>query len=376
MIEQQIRDLFAETAGREPPAPAQVDLHLARRQGRTRLRWRRAIVAGGSLLAAAAVAALFIAVVPGRTGAGPGPANPGPPAPSQFSPLITNLSFGWLPPGTSVQQGGVVPTEAFADTGSPTHALLGWGAYVFSRGRCHVTRSARMLACPPDPPGGTNSVVLSGPAPSVAGHRAFWAARELVWEYAPGGWAQLMGPVAEGQTLRHDPALRTTAFRIAANLHVGPDTPHLIFAERFPGLTGHPRLTELHYFADRGTLQATQFILLSEASRFLRNVGDSGVWTNAAYVIGERAPHNGTCSPGDPNTQSTRVIINGYHMWVKRGTSGSLAKQEICGAHAGGLWFDIQEFGPHPAGGVTRLFRDHVRLLGGNLAHWTQDPLG
>ena len=104
MIEQQIRDLFAETAGREPPAPAQVDLHLARRQGRTRLRWRRAIVAGGSLLAAAAVAALFIAVVPGRTGAGPGPSNPGPPAPSRFSPLITNLSFGWLPPGMSVQQ--------------------------------------------------------------------------------------------------------------------------------------------------------------------------------------------------------------------------------------------------------------------------------
>ena len=128
MIEQQIRDLFAETAGREPPAPAQVDLHLARRQGRTRLRRRRAIVAGSSLLAAAAVAALLVAVVPGRTGAGPGPANPGPPAPSQFSPLITNLSFGWLPPGTSVQQGGVVPTEAFADTGSPTHTLPGWGA--------------------------------------------------------------------------------------------------------------------------------------------------------------------------------------------------------------------------------------------------------
>ncbi len=115
MIEQQIRDLFAETAGREPPAPAQVDLHLARRQGRARLRWRRAIVAGGSLLAAAAVTALLVAVVPGRTGAGPGPANPGPPAPSQFSPLITNLSFGWLPPGMSIEQGGVVPTEAFQD---------------------------------------------------------------------------------------------------------------------------------------------------------------------------------------------------------------------------------------------------------------------
>ena len=126
MIEQQIRDLFAETAGGEPPAPAQVDLHLARRQGRTRLRWRRAIVAGGSLLAAAAVTALLVAVVPGRTGAGPGPANPGPPAPSQFSPLITNLSFGWLPPGMSIEQGGVVPTEAFEEWGArPSLGRLG-----------------------------------------------------------------------------------------------------------------------------------------------------------------------------------------------------------------------------------------------------------
>jgi hypothetical protein len=373
MIEQQIRDLFAETAGREPPAPAQVDLQAARRRGRAMLRWRRAGLTGASVLVAALVATLVV-VVP--AGPAPRPAVTGPAAPLHFSPLVTNLSFGWLPPGMSVQQGGVLPTEAFADTGSSAHPVFGWGVYVFSRGRCHVTRSARLLACPPDPPGGTNSVVLSGPAPSVAGHRAFWSTRELVWEYAPGGWAQLMGPVAEGQTLRHDPALRTTAFRIAANLHVGPDTPHLKFAERFPGLKGQSRFTDLHYFADRGTLQATQFILLNEGSRFLRHVGDSGVWTNAAYVIGERAPHNGTCSPGDPNTQSTRVIINGYHMWVKRGTSGVLAKQEICGAHAGGLWFDIQEFGSHPSIGVTKLFRDHVHLLGRNPASWTQDPLG
>jgi hypothetical protein len=211
----------------------------------------------------------------------------------------------------------------------------------------------------------------------VAGHRAFWSTRELVWEYAPGGWAQLMGPVAEGQTLRHDPALRTTAYRIAANLHVGSDTPHLIFAERFPGLKGHWRFTDLHYFADRGTLQATEFTLLSETSRFLPHVGDLGIWTNAAYVMGHRAPSKGTCSPDDPSTQNTRKIINGYHMVLKLGRAGkNIPRQELCGAHADGLWFDIEEFGSHPVIGVTKLFRDHVQLLGRNPAHWTGNPLG
>jgi len=375
MIEQQIRDLFAATADGAPPTPSQVDLRLARRQGRTRLRWRRGVMAGGSLLAAAAVTALLVAVAPGRMGAGPGPANPGPPAPSQFSPLVTNLSFGWLPPGMSIQQGGVLPTQASADVGSPAGSVAGWGAYVFSRGRCYVTRSARLLACPPNPPGGTNSVVLSGPAPSVAGHRAFWSARELVWEYAPGGWAQLMGPVAEGQTLRHLPAVRATAYRIAANLHVGPDTPHLIFAERFPGLKGHWRLNDLFYVADRGTLQATQFVLLSDASRLLRLPRDSDFWTNAAYVLGSRALRDSTCSPGEASTTGTEVI-NGFHVVLKHETVDGESAHDLCTAHADGLAFGLQVFGPQTVVDVVPFFRHHVQLLGRNPAHWTQDPLG
>ena len=45
MIESQIRALFTEIAHGEP-APSQVDIQLARRRGRARLRWRRACVAG------------------------------------------------------------------------------------------------------------------------------------------------------------------------------------------------------------------------------------------------------------------------------------------------------------------------------------------
>jgi hypothetical protein len=70
-----------------------------------------------------------------------------------------------------------------------------------------------------------------------------------------------------------------------------------------------------------------------------------------------------------------RETINGYHLVLKRGhAGGSIPAQEVCGAHAGGLWFDLEEFGSRPVIGVTRLFRDHVQLLGPNPAHWTQNP--
>lgn len=93
--------------------------------------------------------------------------------------------------------------------------------------------------------------------------------------------------------------------------------------------------------------------------------------------MGHPAPGNGTCSPGDPSTQNTRVIINGYHLVLKRGhAGGSIPTQELCGAHAGGLWFDIEEFGSRPPIGMTKLFRDHVHLLGRNPANWTQNPIG
>jgi hypothetical protein len=56
MIESQVRALFNQIADAEP-GPSRVDIQLARRGGRARLRWRRACVAGTSVLATAAVAA-------------------------------------------------------------------------------------------------------------------------------------------------------------------------------------------------------------------------------------------------------------------------------------------------------------------------------
>src|SRR5256886_11980424 len=113
-IESQVRALFAEIAAAEP-AGSRMDVQLARRRGRARLRWRRACVAGASVLAAAAVAALAVGVGPVRPG--PGPAAAGPAAPRQFNPLVPYVSFGWLPAGESLNQGGIRPTGSYIAPG-------------------------------------------------------------------------------------------------------------------------------------------------------------------------------------------------------------------------------------------------------------------
>ena len=374
MTESQIRALFAEEADGEL-APSEVDL-VARRRGRARLRRRRAGMAGASALAAAAVAALVVGVVgvnPARPGSNP--AAGGPAAPRQFDPLITNVSFGFLPAGESIQQGGVVPTEAFATAAaSSSDVVSGWDVSVYARGRCHLTAHASNLSCPgPALTGAT--VRLSGSAPAVGGHRAFWARSGLVWQYASGGWALLDAPVLGQATLRHDPHLRPLAIRIATHLRIGAVTPHLVFPAQFSRLNSQWRVGETHYFAEAGALQVHDYTLLSGTSRFLPHVGDTGIWTNGVYVLGQKAPGNGTCNAHDPSTRNHSEIINGFRVVVKHGTIGGVTEQELCSAHADGLYFDIQEFGSHPPIGVATLFRHHVQLLGPNSAKWTENPI-
>jgi hypothetical protein len=370
MTEPQIRALFAQEANGEP-APTQVD-QIARRRGRARLRWRRAGVAGTSVLAAAAVAALVVGAVP-TSRPSSNPAAAGPPAPRQFNPLVTNVSFGFLPPGASIQQGGVEPTVAFMTAGASSIGLW-WEANVYAKGRCHLTGHASKLSCPGPALTGV-TVRLSGPAPAVGGHRAFWARSGLVWQYARGGWALLDAPVASNTTLRHDPHLRPLAIRVARHLRIGAATPHLVFPAQFSRLNSQWRVGEAHYFADAGALQAQEYTLLSGTSQFLPHVGDLGVWTNGVYVMGHKAPGNGTCTPHDPSTRNHSEIINGFRVVVKHGATGGVTEQELCSAHADGLWFDIEEFGSHPPIGVATLFRHHVQLLGPNSAKWTENPI-
>ena len=372
MIESQLRELFSQLAD-GTPAPSRVDTQLALHRGRAQRRWRRARVAGAPVLAAAAVAAVVLAVLAGpfRPGAGP-VGGTGPLAPRQFNPLIPNVTFGWLPAGQSLSQGGVRRTEVYMVSASPSG--FGWGLNVYARGHCHLTGSASGLTCPSQTLLGS-SAQFSGRAPAVGRHSAFWAGTALVWQYARGGWAWLTIPVSNFSALQQDKVLQNEAIKIAEHLRFRTATPPLVFPAQLTGLTSRWQMNDVHYQAGAGVLHADSYMLTTGTSRFFPHVGDLGIWTNAPYFDIHPSPPHGTCSPHDPATKNTSEIINGYRVVVKRSAAGGHPEQELCGAHVGGLWVDIIEFGRHPSIGVVSLFRQHLRLLGAHPAGWTRDPL-
>jgi hypothetical protein len=343
-------------------------------------RWRRP---GWAAPVAAAIAVLLViglaVSVSNRLFGTQQPAGPAhlPPAPRQFNPLIPNVSFGWLPAGESLGQGGVRRTDVYLAAGRPP-GLLGWGLSVYARGRCHLTGSPRGVKCSTQGQSGVSALRFSERAPAVSGHRAFWAGNGLVWQYARGGWAALtwIGSAPGVRTPRHDMVVRhREAIKIAEHVRFGAATPPLAFPARLTGLTSQWRISDVHYWADSGVLQADSYVLTTRASRFLPHVGDLGVWANAPYIEIHPAPRKSTCTPHDPASKNTIEIINGYRVVVKRMTIGGLPVQEVCAAHADGLSVDIEEFGPHPSIGVASLFR-HLRLLGANPANWTSNPIG
>ena len=375
MIESQIRGLFAEIADGEP-AGSRVDTQLAHRQGRAHLRWRWACVAGGSVLAAAAVVALVVAGAPARPG--PGPAA-GPAAPRQFNPLVPSVSFGWLPTGESFISGGVTPAESYMVAGRTSPE---WSLGVYARGQCHLTGSASGLNCR------GLKLRITRHAPDVAGHRAFWTAfwiggapslawvPSIAWQYARGGWAQLIIPAPNLRAVLHNKDLAGEALKIAA--HVRYDVPaRLVFPARFSGVPSQWRVHNISYYVpDAGLLRADQYMLTTGSSRFHPHVGYPGIWTDAPYIMVHPAPRKGTCTPHDPSVQNTPLTINSYRVVLKRYHLDGFPVQELCGSHAGGLWFDIQVFGAHPGIDVASLFKDHMRLLGTNPANWTKNPIG
>jgi len=371
MIESQVRALLAEIADGGEAALSQVDVQLARRRGRARLRWRRACMAGTSVLAAVVVAALVVGVLPGRPGSGP-PA--GPAAPRQFNPLVPYLSFGWLPAGDSLLAGGVRPEATYLTAGRTIDAPSTWDLVVYAAGQCHLTGPARELKCSTPALEGLTARI-TGRAPAVGGHRAFWAGPYLVWPYARGGWAGLLLPISYGSPKLSDAAKRKAAERdavkIADHVRYGAATPPLVFAAQLTRLPSRWRVSSVYYVPDAGVLRASRFAL-GTGTPDLGADGGLEYQTNLPYfsVTDPVASRRSFCG------KSASEIINGYWVVVTHQVAGTASRQNLCAASADGLALYISEFGAHPPINIASLFRDHLRLLGANPANWTRKPIG
>ncbi|HWG64080.1 MAG TPA: hypothetical protein VG253_20520 [Streptosporangiaceae bacterium] len=389
MSEPQIRALFTEIADREP-ARSQVDIQLARRRGRARLRRRRANVAGISVVATAAVVILAMGVGPVRLGSGPPAGRPA--APRQFNPLVPYLSFGWLPEGNRLVAGDARPEVVALVAGRKLSALSNWNLTVYAAGQCQLTRPAGDLKCSTEALEGLTARI-SGRAPAVQGHRAFWAGpgpisglppalqrhrasrsdSYLLWQYARGGWAGLVLPTANATKLSaaQREAYKQDAVKIANHVRYGAATPPLVFPAQLTGLPSRWRVGSVYYQPDGRLLRASRFALTT-GTPDLGADGGMEFQTNLPYfgVIDPATFYRNFC----PTSGSE--IINGYRVVVTNQVARTLPSETLCAANADGLALSINQQGAHPPISVASLFRDHLRLLGSNPANWTTKPIG
>jgi hypothetical protein len=366
MDEARVRRLLELAAATEAP-PSQVDVELARSQGRRKRQWRRAGRAGGAAVAVIAVVVAAVAVS-GSGGAAPGrgetPAAHGQvTAPRRFSLLSPYAAFGWLPPGESLGGGTISPAEIYLTAGPSAS----WALTVYVAGFCNLTSEQVLrqlnqhqqpqLDCA-DPAGGTVYPVISA-APHVDGHAAFWTAGHtyLVWQYAHRSWAAL------GTPKNAAPGVVT---KVAGHVRYGVAGSPVKFPAQLTGMPAAWRLAFVHFAADAGVLRASQYALAGTGARFPApsfTTDPAGAGSSCYYY---------------PDGQSARQTINGYRVTVNHlpASNGRPPVQQVCAPSADGLMVFVSTYGRGASPDAVRIFRDHMRLLGTNPANWTTKPLG
>jgi hypothetical protein len=371
-VEEQLRDLLEMAVGQPP---RRVTVEAVRR----RVVRHRAVMAAATAAAAAAAVAVAIAVgaAPFRPAAPPAA---GPAAPRQFNPLIPYLSFGWLPAGGKLVAGGTGQKVMYLIARPKLDARSEWNLSVYAAGRCTLVAAPRRLTCSAGP-----TMQISGRAPAVRGHRAFWTGSpdsSLVWQYARGGWAWLYLPFPYDSPLLHNPAkrkaIRRDAVKVARHVRYGAATPPLVFAAQLTGLPSQWRVSSVYYLPDAGVLRASRYTLNAATVGSVTSDGGLQFQNNLPWVeIDPVTARHNSCYfyPGGKVSRgkSTREIINGYPVIVSQLDHG---RHQVCAANARGLAVLIAEIGPHPSLSPASLFRHHLRLLGTNPANWTSKPIG
>jgi hypothetical protein len=366
MDETQARDLLSMAATTDAP-PSAVNVALARRTGRRRLRWRRAGQAGAPAMAAIAVVGIIA-----TTTAAPPTATTRPHRPhhavtssavaprKRFNPLIPAVAWGWLPDGGRPGTGQLAPTYAFLYGGQGHNA---WSLYAFTEGRCDqstasLLRALRrhlspLLNCRQDQSSGFDlSIVSTGPR--IGRQRSFWSSGHgyLAWPYANHTWALLAVP-------KGAPSPR--AARVAAGIRFDAATrPSIGFPVQLTGLA-RTRRVDFSFFADgRVPPRASQWTLTGSGQPSI-SVSPATARSSCYFYRG----------------RSRREVINGYRVVVTRTPQhGTEPLQQVCARHADGLYLQLTTYGRHVRPDAIALFTSHTRLLGTNPAHWTTQPLG
>ena len=383
MDESGARALLERLSTTEQP-PSRVDIGLARQRGSTLLRRRRWAIAGAPLLAAAAVVALVLGIG-AITGANGGPAIP-PASPTlsvrhPFNPLAPYAAFGWLPKGVprNVSSPGSTLAELQLAVGSVAKgqfSLSVWAPGTCNPDAAQVRAALRrhdhpLLNCTQGT-GADWGAPLSRRAPAIAGRPGFWFdGHMLAWEYAPHAWATLF------VSRRGTPIPAAAIVKVAAHVAFAATAkPAVKFPFQLTGLPASWRVLSVAGW------RATADGLLAGTSRELGSsttVGrtDGPVTGTIGYIA--ITPGRSRCSYF--RGSSERVDLGGVTAIVTHFTGGGAGPyQGLCIPETDGLHVFFLEYpGPGHAGfafgGVTGVFRHHLRLLGPGPANWTTRPL-
>jgi hypothetical protein len=366
LLEDQIRDLYRQLADAEQP-PARVSIAEALARGRSLRRRRRLSAAAAPVVAAAAAAGIALGTTlpahdhraaPVR----PPIANPAP-APGQLDPLMMNMSIGWLPPDEAALTGATgdlngwltVYQERNLNLNSQTSqdANTLWRLSEYSRRICTFDSQRLRLSC-------NGQGILSGAAPEINGHMAFWESGygpqhpALVWEYAPGYCAELVsvGMQQSDQTL----------LRIARSVAFGGDAAQPVkFAVQLTGVPSRWRIGSTFVTRVSGNWLAQDANLTT---------GKTALWADGSYDLPEVTTYigSGNCNqlyPSFPDHPQWPTI-NGYQVETTR--------TALCAPHANGLLvFESQQSGARVS--LQTLFQ-HMRVLGPKPSAWTTRPIG
>jgi hypothetical protein len=316
--------------------------------------------------------AVTIAVVTGPGAAAKPAMTPPAPAtgqvPSQFSPLVPYASFGWLPAGyTAVGQLQTSTsndsTALYATAKSSTEGSF-W-LHVMSTGACYQPRRL-VISCHWDSGDVTGPLWLTERAPDVNGRPAYWTYGDsLLWQYAPGAWATLLGP--GGYNSAPSAADQALTLSVAGGVRYGYQRTPVLFSFWLDEVPAGWQLSTVPF---------------TDAPPYLEALGlDLGpaVKPQAAQLNVAPATKDATCQ--FVKGLSRYVTVDGVKVIVQGSSSG----QSLCVSDLDGLYvwvlLDLRIVGPGTVipgaaafGGVVGLVQ-HLHLLGTQVSGWTTDPL-